>query len=131
MEGLDGLGVEFDIYNNSKCGDSNANHVGIDMLSNCASGQPTSLFASPNLSTLGLNLFDANWHTATISLVGSSMTVTVDSQAAATNVQLTAFTSGTAYYYGFAGAIGGGGSSLGAQTEVKDVTVTFPTPRCL
>jgi hypothetical protein len=129
MAGLNGLGVELDIYNNGNCGDSNANHVGIDQLTACG-GQPTSLFASPDL-TGTITLSDAQWHTATVHLAGSSMSIAMDGHAVATSVQLTGFTAGTSYYYGFAGAIGGGGSSLGMQTEVKSVTVTFPSPRCL
>jgi hypothetical protein len=130
MEGLDGFGVEFDIYDNGNCGDSNADHVGIDLLSNCGSGMPKSLATSANLSST-VNLDDAAWHAATVSLQGGAMWVTVDSTPVLSDVALTGFASGTSYYYGFAGGIGGGGGSLGAQTEVKDVTVTFPTPRCL
>jgi hypothetical protein len=59
------------------------------------------------------------------------MSVTVDAHAVATNITLSGFTAGTSYYYGFAGAIGGGSSSLGMQTEVKAVSLTFPSPRCL
>jgi hypothetical protein len=130
MSGLAGYGVEFDVYNNGQCGDSNANHVGIDKLTTCGNGLLTSLFASPDL-TGTVDLADANWHTATVHLVGDQISVTVDAHAVATNVTLTGFTTGTSYYYGFAGAIGGGSGSLGMQTEVKAVSLTFPSPRCL
>jgi hypothetical protein len=130
MEGLDGFGVELDIYNNNKCGDSNGNHVGIDRLSNCASGQPTSLFASPDL-TGTVTLDDANWHAAEVQLTAGTMTVRVDAHPVASGVALTGFAAGTSYYYGFAGGVGGSSGSLGMQTEVKGVTVTFPSPRCL
>jgi hypothetical protein len=130
MEGLDGFGVELDIYDNSNCGDTSANHVGIDELSNCGSGLPTSLYATADL-TGWVTLGDAQWHTATVQLASGAMTVAIDSQQIVSAVPLPGFASGTSYYYGFAGGIGGGNGSLGAQTEVKDVTVTFPSPRCL
>ncbi|MGO9839363.1 MAG: lectin-like domain-containing protein [Polyangiaceae bacterium] len=130
MEGLNGFGVEFDIYNNGQCGDSNSDHVGIDSLSDCGNGLVTSLFASPAL-TGTVNLDDAQWHTATVDLAAGAMSVTVDAHAVASDVALTGFVPGTSYYYGFAGAIGGGSGNVGAQTEVKSVAVTFPSPRCL
>lgn len=130
MSGLDGFGVEFDIYNNGSCGDSNANHVGIDQLTSCGSGELTSLYASADL-TGTVTLDDAQWHTTTVALAGGAILVTIDGHTVVSGVTLTGFATGTSYYYGFAGGIGGGGSSLGAQTEVKDVTVTFPSPRCL
>jgi hypothetical protein len=129
MSGLDGYGVEFDIYNNGQCGDSNGNHVGIDQLTSCGSGLLTSLFASNDL-TGTVTLSDAQWHAATVQLASGTMSVTVDGHAVA-GILLQGFAPGTRYYYGFAGAIGGGSSSLGMQTEVKDVSITFPTPRCL
>ena len=129
MEGLDGYGVELDIYNNGKCGDSNGNHVGVDQLANCGSGLLTSLFASQDL-TGTVTLDDAQWHTATVQLEAGTLTVSIDAHEIGA-VPLTGFAPGTTYYYGFAGAIGGGSGSLGMQTEVKDVTVTFPSPRCL
>jgi Bacterial lectin len=129
MSGLTGFGAEFDIYDNGQCGDGNANHVGIDSLDDCGSGLLTSLFASPDL-TGTVTLSDAQWHTATVQLSSGTMSVTVDGHAVA-GILLQGFVPGTRYYYGFAGAIGGGSGSLGMQTEVKGVTITFPTPRCL
>jgi hypothetical protein len=89
----------------------------------------TSLFASPDL-TGTVTLSDGQWHAATVQLSAGTMSVTVDGHAVA-GILLQGFVPGTRYYYGFAGAIGGGSSSLGMQTEVKGVTVAFPTPRCL
>jgi hypothetical protein len=129
MSGLIGYGVELDVYDNNQCGDSNANHVGIDSLDSCGSGLLTSLFASPDL-TGTVTLSDAEWHAAVVELTSGTLSVTVDGHAVA-GILLQGFTPGTPYYYGFAGAIGGGSSSLGMQTEVKDVSITFPTPRCL
>ena len=67
----------------------------------------------------------------TVQLAGGDLSAAVDTHAVAGGVALTGFVPGATYYYGFGGAIGGGGSSVGMQTEVKDVTVTFPSPRCL
>ncbi len=130
MSGLDGFGVELDVYDNNQCGDSNANHVGVDQLSGCGSGLLTSLFASADL-TGTVTLSDAQWHSATVQLAGGALSVTLDGNAVASGVALPGFTAGTRYYYGFAGAIGGGSGSGGMQTEVRDVSITFPTPRCL
>jgi hypothetical protein len=129
MAGLTGFGVELDVYDNGQCGDGNANHVGIDVLNDCGSGLLTSLFASPDL-TGTVTLSDGQWHTANVQLSAGTMSVTVDGHAVA-GILLQGFVPGTRYYYGFAGAIGGGSGSLGMQTEVKAVTVTFPSPRCL
>ena len=49
----------------------------------------------------------------------------------ATNVALTGFVPGTSYYYGFSGGTGGIAPNGGIQTEARDITITFPTPRCL
>ena len=103
MSGLDGYGVELDIYNNSSCGDSNANHVGIDQLTSCGGGQPTSLFESPDL-TGTVNLFDANWHAAVVTLSSGWFTVTIDDHSVAEEA-LVGFATGTSYYYGFAGGL--------------------------
>jgi hypothetical protein len=129
MSGLTGFGAEFDVYDNGQCGDGNANHVGIDVLNSCGSGLLTSLFASPDL-TGTVTLSDAQWHAATVQLSAGTMSVAVDGHAVA-GILLQGFVAGTRYYYGFSGAIGGGSGSLGMQTEVKGVTVAFPTPRCL
>jgi hypothetical protein len=129
MVGLDGFGVELDVYNNGKCGDDSPDHVGIDLLKDCG-GMPTSLFASPDL-TGTVKLDDGQWHTAGVQLAAGAMSVSVDAHAVVSSVALTGFAAGTSYYYGFGGGIGGGSGSLGAQTEVKAVTLSFPSPRCL
>ena len=112
MSGLDGFGVELDIYNNNGCGDSNANHVGIDQLTSCGSGELTSLYASGDLGSM-LNLFDAQWHTAVVNLLGGTITVTIDGNSVVSSFLLSQFVSGTSYYFGFAGGIGGSSGSLG------------------
>jgi hypothetical protein len=132
MGGLGGYGVELDVYDNGQCGDTSSDHVGIDSLSPCPSGSslPTSLFASSDLTST-INLVDAQWHTTTVSLSAGAMSVTIDSHSVASSVALAGFMSGTPYYYGFCGATGGLPGNGGIQTEVKAVTMTFPTPRCL
>ena len=132
MGGLAGYGVEFDVYNNSQCGDVNSDHVGVDSLTPCNSSAslPTSLFASPDL-TATINLADGQWHQASVTLASGAMSVTVDANNIAKSIALPGFTPGTSYYYGFSGATGGLPGSGGMQTEVKSVKMTFPTPRCL
>jgi hypothetical protein len=132
MGGLTGYGVEFDVYNDGQYGDANNDHVGVDSLAFCnpRPSLPTSLFASPDL-TGTINLADGQWHQASVTLASSAMSVTVDANNIAENITLPGFTPGTSYCYGFAGATGGLPGSGGLQTEVKSVTMTFPTPRCL
>jgi hypothetical protein len=132
MGGLTGYGVEFDVYNNGQCGDASNDHVGVDSLAFCNASPslPTSLFASPDL-TGTINLADGQWHPASVTLASGAMSVTVGANNIAKNVALPGFTPGTSYYYGFSGATGGLPGSGGIQTEVKSVTMTFPTPRCL
>ncbi len=135
MTGLDGYGVEFDIFGNGSCGDISADHVGVDSLANCPEGSslPTSLFSTD--ATGIVDLADAQWHQVEIDLQGGAMSVHVDQRISIDRVSLPGFVPGTPYYFGFAGATGGiaGGPDGGGgyQTEVKDVTFAFPTPRCL
>lgn len=134
MVGLDGYGVELDIFDNGMCGDPSADHVGIDSLSLCNPSvtMPTS-FTATDLTGM-IDLADASWHTATVTLGSGALTVTVDGTVVAMDVTLGGFQSGTPYYFGFGGGTGllvtsdGGG---GYRTEVKDIAIKFPTPRCL
>lgn len=128
MGGLVGYGVELDVYNNSSCGDTSADHVGIDQLMLCGA-LPTSISEADLTGTVDIG--DAQWHTAIVQLAGYSMSVTIDGHTALTNVMLTSYVSGAQYFYGFSGGTGGGAGNGGIQTEVKDVTITFPAPQCL
>ncbi len=135
MMGLDGYGVELDIYDNAVCGDANGDHVGIDSLSMCDPSDtiPTSLFASPDL-TGTVDLGDGAWHTLDASLRGRAMSVSVDGHPVATNVALAGFTAGMPYYFGFGAGTGGLALSNGRggfRMEVRSVAISFPTPRCL
>jgi Bacterial lectin/Stigma-specific protein, Stig1 len=132
MGGLTGYGVEFDVYNNGQCGDVSDDHVGVDSLAFCNASPslPTSLFASPDL-TATINLADGQWHQASVTLASGALSVTVGANNIAKSVALPGFAPGTSYYYGFSGATGGLPGNGGIQTEVRSVTMTFPTPRCL
>jgi hypothetical protein len=135
MVGLDGYAVELDIYNNGLCGDANGNHIGVDSLSLCDPNDvlPTSLFASPDL-TGTVDLGDGTWHALAASLQAGAMSVTVDGHPAATNVSLPGLVSGTPYYFGFGAGTGGlqlPNGKGGFRMEVRNVVISFPTPRCL
>jgi hypothetical protein len=136
MTGLTGFGVELDLYDNAVCGDTNGDHVGVDDLTLCDPGQgaPTSLFASGDLSAV-VDLGDAHWHTAHVSLLQGAFSVTINGTQVASSIALPNLQVGAAYYFGFAGATGGlfqaDGGPGGFRQEVRNVTITFPTPRCL
>jgi hypothetical protein len=136
MTGLDGFGVELDVHDNGVCGDSSDDHVGVDALGLCSSaeGTPTSLFASSDLSSV-VDLGDAHWHTAHVILAQGAISVLVDGTSMAKGVALPSLQVGAAYYFGFAGATGGlfaaDGGPGGFRQEVRNVSIVFPTPRCL
>jgi hypothetical protein len=130
MGNLGGYGIEFDVYDNGECGDVSDDQIGIDLLEPCSTSMPTSIFASPDLSK-SFDIADAQWHTTNVELAAGAMSITVDGTVIATSVALTGFVSGTSYYYGFSGGTGGIAPNGGIQTEAKDISITFPTPRCL
>jgi len=135
MTGLSGYGVELDIYDNGVCGDSNNDHVGIDDLSICSAkeGTPTSLTTADVTGTV--DLADAHFHAAEVSLKKGALSVTIDGNSVVTDVPLPNLKVGGAYYFGFAGGTGGllaaDGGTGGYRQEIRDVVITFPTPRCL
>lgn len=129
ISGLTGYGVELDIYDNMDCGDTNDDHVGIDSLPLCdpsLDSTPTSLYASQ--VTNFLDLGDAQWHSATVTLQAGAFSVAVDGTQFASQA-LTGWTPGVAYYYGFGAAMGP--NIPGYQAEVRDVSIVFPQPTCL
>jgi hypothetical protein len=129
ISGLTGYGVELDIYNNMNCGDTNNDHIGIDLLppcEPCVDTTPTSLYASQ--VTNFVDLGDAQWHSATVTLQAGAVSVAIDGNALA-NSALTGWTPGVAYFYGFGAAMGP--NIPGYQAEVKDVSIVFPQPTCL
>ncbi|HEY2518202.1 MAG TPA: hypothetical protein VGI39_45350 [Polyangiaceae bacterium] len=135
MAGLTGYGVEFDIYDNGLCGDPSDDHVGVDTLTTCnaSAGTPTSVAASDITATV--DLADTHWHTAIVTMVNGVLGLSIDGTTLLSGVALPGLTLKDAYYLGFTGATGGlvpaGGGGGGYRQEVKNVTVTFPTPTCL
>jgi hypothetical protein len=138
IAGLDGFGVELDLFNDQGCGDLDSDHLAVDQLTKCMAGssgtvQPTPLAVSETLSALyQYDLGDGAWRTCTIHVVSGKASVTVDQNGshnapALSDVQLTGLVPGDAYYYGFAASTGG---SL-EKHEIRNITVTFPVPRCL
>ncbi|MGH7272795.1 MAG: lectin-like domain-containing protein [Polyangiaceae bacterium] len=123
MCGLPGFGVEFDTYDNGSCGEPNANHVGVDQLSGC-SGLPTMLAsdngAVPNLRGTVL--------TVVVQMTAGKVSESIGGTTYLNQVALPGFVSGTPYYFGFAGANGGADDY---HEIANDLTITFPTPRCL
>jgi hypothetical protein len=138
--GLDGYGVELDVYDNAACGDADDNHAGIDEASLCGVDEPTPIAVSPNLidssPTHGVgDLGDAQWRTAAVSLLNGKMSVSITDPSNGSviavpnlqNVALPGFVLGTPYYFGFSA----GGGSLAGRMEIRNVLVTFPSSRCL
>jgi hypothetical protein len=126
MAGLNGYGVELDLYDNMACGDADDNHAAIDLLDACDPVDllPTPVQVSPTLTD---DIGDGTWRTVLVHFAGGAMSVTVNGNMVLSNVALPNFDAGVGYYYGFTGATGG----LGARTEVRNVILVFPTPRCL
>jgi hypothetical protein len=135
MTGLDGYGVELDIYDNGVCGDLSGNQVGVDDLSTCNAmeGTPSSLSAV-DVSSM-VDLADTHWHTAEVTLAAGAVSLSVDGATVITGVTLPQLKVGSPYYFGFAAGTGGlvpaDGGVGGYRQEVRDVVITFPTPRCL
>jgi hypothetical protein len=133
MAGLAGFGVELDIFNNETCGDTSADHVGIDDLASCPGGTPTSLYETDITSMLDLG--DTHWHTADITLASGALSLAIDGSPLIGAVALPGFQASAPYYVGFTGATGGlaaaDGGPGGYRQEVKNVVLTFPTPECL
>ncbi len=136
MTGLPGYGVELDVHDNGVCGDANGDHVGVDDLTLCNAkqGTPTSLFASGDLSAT-VDLGDAVFHQAEVTLAQGSMSVSIDGTMVVQGVTLLGLQTGAQYYFGFAAGTGGllqsDGGPGGYRQEVKNIVITFPSPRCL
>jgi hypothetical protein len=135
MAGLTGYGVELDAYNNGVCGDVDNDHTGVDSLTTCTDSTdcPTSLSVSPSLLSLfTYDIGDGAWRTVSVHMVSGSVTVTIN-QGTSTNIPavtstaLPGFVAGDKYYFGFGGATGG----INEKSEIRNIRVSFPTPRCL
>jgi len=146
MLGLQGYGVELDIFDSGACDPGNGNHAGIDLLSACSNngGIPSPIATSGDLYTpvdAGDNgvgdIGDGQWRTATVTLANGQLSVSITDPSTGTriavpnlqNVALTGFTSGTPYYFGFSG--GSGSNGLAAFEQIRNVSVTFGTSHCL
>jgi hypothetical protein len=138
IAGLNGFGVELDLFNDQGCGDLDSDHLAVDQLTKCMAGsngtvQPTPLAVSETLSALyQYDLGDGAWRTCTIHVVSGKASVTIDQNGshnapALSDVQLTGLVLGDAYYFGFAAATGGSVE----KHEIRNITVTFPVPHCL
>ena len=135
MAGLTGYGVEIDAYNNGACGDVDNDHTAVDSLTPCTQNTdcPTSLSVSSSLQSLfGYDIGDGTWRTVTVHNVNGVVTVTVNQGTSAnipavTSTALPGYVAGDKYYFGFGGGTGG----INEKQEIRNVTVTFPTPRCL
>jgi hypothetical protein len=135
MSGLVGFGVELDIFQNGNCADSSDDHVGVDDLTLCPdeTAMPTSLYE--NDVTGIVDLADTHWHTAEIVLASGAISMTIDGTSVISAAPMTGFASGNPYYLGFSAGTGtlaaDDGGPGGYRQEVKNIVVTFPTPRCL
>jgi len=126
--GLNGFGVELDTHKNTvppNCNDGSGNELGIDSLADCDSGYPKQLLLESNLP---FSLRDNDWHTCTVHLdAAGAMSVALDGSTVLAPYSLPGWTPGTAAWLGFGGYNGGSWD----RHEIRNVSITFPTPRCL
>jgi hypothetical protein len=138
MAGLNGYGVELDLFDNTRpatgmggCGDSDNNHISVDSLDVCldwnGNAVPTMLAKSPNLQTFSIDLADGVFHACAIHVVNGVVTVSLDGHTAVAGATLPAFQPGDMYYFGFSGGTG----DFANRQEIKNVSIHFPTARCL
>jgi hypothetical protein len=131
---LTGYGVELDTYDNDyptgTCGETvNGDHVNVDTLSQCfiSGGSVPTPLATAKPYTLG----DGSWHTATVHLANGQLSLSIKTQGTSTtlfsNVSLSGFHAGDSFFFGFTGSCGG----YSQRQEVRNISITFPTPRCL
>ncbi|MGK3995843.1 lectin-like domain-containing protein [Sorangium sp. So ce1024] len=124
MAGLDGYGVEFDTYNNFDCSDWNDNHIAVDVLSQpCPEGVLSSFVDAATNVALG----DGAFHTARIELDAGEVSVSVDGERLLQRFPIDGFPVGSRFFHGFAGATG----AAVARQEIRNVKISFPSPRCL
>jgi hypothetical protein len=124
VTGLTGYAFEIDTHK-SNCGDPDANHVGVDSLTPCStSGPPTALTVSVNPP---YTLAGSGWHTCEVDFMNGTVTMKLSGTDVITSYVIPGWSSGQAYYFGFAGDSG----TKGATHQIRNVTLAFPTPRCL
>ncbi|WP_080599252.1 MULTISPECIES: L-type lectin-domain containing protein [Sorangium] len=124
MAGLAGYGVEIDTYHNLDCTDPNNNHVGVDDLTQpCDEG----VLGSLGHGTSGVALGDGAFHTAQIELNQGKVSLIIDGKSQLQGVSIPGFPVGSKFFYGFAAGTG----DATARQEIRNVKITFPSPRCL
>jgi hypothetical protein len=131
---LSGVGLELDCYDNdnpqSRCGESiRGEHVNIDSLGGCPVDQWT--LPAPIAAPVEMELADGQWRTVAIHIEDAKMTVSITVAGKTIvpfdEVPLPGFVNGGSYYYGFSGATG----FYSERHELRNVSFSFPTPRCL
>jgi CSLREA domain-containing protein len=137
--GLTGYGMGLNIFDSGPCTPGDSNYAGIYQLSPCSTnaGVSTPIASSGDLYTAVGDIGDGTWRTATIEFSSGQMSVAITPSGGGIpvnipnlqNVTLPGFTSGTSYYFGF--SAGTGSSSLYSSAQIENVSVTFPTARCL
>jgi hypothetical protein len=127
VAGLDGFGFELDTYPNPRdpCGDPSFEHAAVIQLTACGMDViPTTLQAS---GALAMPLAETDWHLVEIELQAGVARMRLDAAEVLSGVSLPGFTPGTAYFFGFGAGTGGAVN----RHEVRNLTIQFPTPRCL
>lgn len=146
IEGLTGLGVEFDIYYNAVC-DPDDNHVAIDTLNSCGPKTPSSYAWTQNLVS-SLWLTDAAVHLAVVSVQSGQISVSIDDaglqfygewadggiddadglpyDGGVPLITDAGFIASSPFYLGLTS--GTGADTI--ETKIYSVELTFPTPTC-
>lgn len=124
MAGLAGFGVEIDTYHNLGCTDSNKNHVGVDDLTKPCDG---GVLGSLGQGTSGVALGDGAFHKAQIELDKGKVNLNIDGKLQFQGFAIPGFPVGSKFFYGFAAGTG----DATARQEIRNVKITFPSPRCL
>jgi hypothetical protein len=127
MSGLTGYGIELDTFQNACGGDPPANHVGIDDLSQVC-GPTNSVQVSMFTAPVSAALTDGSYHPVEIDFNQGTVTVLVSGTTVISGFAIPGFPVGQQFFYGFGGSNGAADAS---PEIVKNVGVTFPTPRCL
>jgi hypothetical protein len=128
LAGVHGFGFEIDTYGNVECSDGASNHVGVDDLLGCQEGGsgivPRTLMTPVSLSVVVRN---SGWHRCTVEVVSGVVTMKVDAISFINNFAVPGLDDSTPYYFAF--GAGTGGSS--DRHEIRNVSISLPTPQCL
>ena len=124
IAGLTGYGFELDTRKET-CSDPNANHVGVDALTPCSAG--SSLPKALTASASPIALAGSGWQTCKLSFANGTVTMVLGPTSVIASYSIPGWQSGQAYYFGFAGDSG----AKAVTQQVRNVTLKFPTTRCL